>query len=56
MKSTPINPDSPLEEVLSRYSKYALVGMGKILQLKGSLEALKNLSWLKRSAHTLGCC
>ncbi len=41
MRSAPINPDATLEEVLSRYNKYALVGMGKILQLKGPLEALK---------------
>jgi len=52
MKSTPINPDSQLDEVLSRYSKYALVGMGKILQLKGSLEAMKKSELTEKiSAH-----
>ena len=41
MKSAPINPDAPLEDVLFRYNKCALVGMGKILQIKSPLETLK---------------
>ncbi|MEM3490350.1 MAG: tetratricopeptide repeat protein [Nitrososphaerota archaeon] len=53
MKSTPINPDSSLEELLSRYNKYALVGMGKRLQLKGSLEALKKSELAERISKRL---
>lgn len=41
MKSTPVRPDTPLEEVLSRYNKNALEGMGKILQLPPPVTGLK---------------
>jgi len=48
MKSVPINPEASLEQVLSRYSKDSLVGMGKLLQLKGSMEALKKAELVEK--------
>jgi len=52
MRSAPISKDASLEEALSRYNKYALVGMGKALQLKGALEAAKKADLAKKiSSH-----
>ena len=41
MRSAPISPDAALEEVLSRYNKNALVGMGKLIELPSPVTGLR---------------
>lgn len=41
MRSTPISPDAALNEILARYNKNALVGMGKLLNLPSPVTGLK---------------
>ncbi len=41
MRSAPISPDAALDEVLARYNKNALVGMGKLLKLPSPVTGLK---------------
>ena len=41
MRSAPISPDAALNEILARYNKNALVGMGKFLNLPSPVTGLK---------------
>lgn len=52
MRSTPITPDTPLKEALSRYNNNALDGMARILQLPPPVTGLKKRELVEKiSSH-----
>lgn len=52
MRSAPISPDAALDEILARYSKNALVGMGKLLKIPSPVTGLKKRELVEKiSSH-----
>jgi len=52
MRSAPISPDAALNEILTRYNKNALVGMGKLLNLPSPVTGLKKEELVEKiSSH-----
>ena len=52
MRSAPISPDAALDEILARYNKNALVGMGKLLKIPSPVTGLKKRELVEKiSSH-----
>ena len=53
MKSKPISPDMPLNEVLTRYNKDALEGIAKILEIPDAVTGLRKRELIMKICITL---